>query len=405
MITGAAGFSPLGASWPEVRQALLAEKNGTVRMHEWDEYQRLNSKLAAPAKGFSIPSHYTRKQLRTMGPVARMAVRASELALADAGLTDADVITNGDTGVAYGSSAGSSETMTEFSELLVDKRLDGLNATSYLRMMSHTAAVNISIHFGIKGRIIPTSSACTAGSQGIGYAYEAIKFGRQKLMVAGGAEELCVSHTGVFDVLFATSTCNDSPSTSPRPYDAERDGLVIGEGACTLILESLDHALARGARIKAELVGYGTNADGMHATRPSVDTMAAAMRLALDDAGTPASEIGYVNGHGTATEHGDIAETIATADVFGAAMPISSLKSYIGHTLGASGALEAWYSLEMMNDEWFSPTINLDNVDERCAELDYIRTGGRQLSAEYVMTNNFAFGGINTSLVIKRWPD
>ncbi len=222
-------------------------------------------------------------------------------------------------------------------------------------------------------------------------------------MAAGGAEELCAADSAVFDTLFAASLKNDTPELTPRPFDAGRDGLVIGEGAGTLILEDLEHAQARGATIHAEVVGYGTNSDGAHITQPTAATMQAVMELALQDAGLSPDAIGYVNAHGTATEFGDIAETTATHAVFGSRMPISSLKSYFGHTLGACGALEAWLTIEMMNRDWYAPTLNLDNVDPRCGELDYIAGQGRTLHNEYVMSNNFAFGGINTSLIFKRW--
>ncbi|MBP8183570.1 MAG: beta-ketoacyl-ACP synthase, partial [Rhodoferax sp.] len=173
----------------------------------------------------------------------------------------------------------------------------------------------------------------------------------------------------------------------------------------TLVLEELGHAQARGARILGEIIGFGTNSDGTHVTQPNARTMAQAMRLALDSAAVTPEAIGYVNAHGTATEHGDLAETNATAEVFGRRVPISSLKSYMGHTLGACGALEAWMSLEMMRDGWFAPTINLTEVDARCGELDYIGAGGRAIETDLVMSNNFAFGGINTSLVLRRWRD
>jgi 3-oxoacyl-[acyl-carrier-protein] synthase II len=223
-------------------------------------------------------------------------------------------------------------------------------------------------------------------------------------MLAGGAEELDATEAAVFDTLFATSVKNDAPRLTPRPFDATRDGLVLGEGACTLVLEELEHAKARGARILAEVIGYGTNSDGAHVTHPQPGTMAQAIRLALEDAGVPASEVGYVNAHGTATDQGDIAEAAATHAVFGERIPISSLKSYMGHTLGACGALETWMTLEMMNDEWFAPTVNLERVDERCMPLDYITGAGRTIRTDTVMSNNFAFGGINTSLIFRRWP-
>jgi 3-oxoacyl-[acyl-carrier-protein] synthase II len=251
--------------------------------------------------------------------------------------------------------------------------------------------------------VITTSSACTSGSQGIGYAYEAIRGGKQLAMVAGGAEELCATDAAVFDTLFATSTRNDAGHTTPRPFDGSRDGLVIGEGAGCLVLEDLEHAQQRGAVIHAELVGFGTNSDGCHVTQPNAATMQTAMRLALRDAGLQPHDIGYINAHGTGTQQGDIAESQATFAVFGDATPISSLKSYMGHTLGACGALEAWISIEMMREGWFAPTINLDQLDPECAQLDYIAGEGRALQCEYVMSNNFAFGGINTSLIFKRY--
>ncbi|MGO0421690.1 beta-ketoacyl-ACP synthase, partial [Escherichia coli] len=182
-------------------------------------------------------------------------------------------------------------------------------------------------------------------------------------------------------------------------------GLVLGEGAGTLVLEELEHARARGARILAEIVGYGTNSDGAHVTQPQARTMADAIRLALEDASLSPEAIGYVNAHGTATDHGDVAESHATHEVLGARVPVSSLKSYMGHTLGACGALEAWMSIEMMRDGWFAPTINLSEPDPRCAPLDYIMGEGRRIDTDHVMSNNFAFGGINTSLVFRRWTD
>lgn len=287
--------------------------------------------------------------------------------------------------------------------MLLNSVAEGLNANSYVRMMPHTTAANISIFFGLTGRLIPTSSACTSGSQGIGYAYESIKFGRLPLMLAGGAEELCPTEAMVFDALYATSLKNDAPQTSPRPYDKGRDGLVIGEGGGMLVLEELEHALARGAHIHAELVGFGSNADGQHTTRPEQATMRRAMELALEDAGLQPSDIGYVNGHGTATEQGDIAETLATSALFGEHMPISSQKSFLGHTLGACGALESWFSIEMMNRDLYVHTFNLDEVDPHCGKLDYLRGEFRQMSNQYVMNNNFAFGGVNTSLIFRRW--
>lgn len=403
VITGMAGISALGSDWAGIRQALEDGRSAIRVMPDWSRYQELNTRLAGPIEDFRVPAHWTRKQLRSMGRVSQLSVRAAELALDDAGLLGDASIRDGRMGVACGSSVGSTAEICAFGNMLLNGVTDDLNANSYVRMMPHTTAANVGIFFELKGRIIPTSSACTSGSQGIGYAYEAIRYGRQALMLAGGAEELCPSEALVFDALYATSQKNDTPELTPRPYDRDRDGLVIGEGGGMLVLESLEHAQTRGARIHAEIVGFGSNSDGTHITRPEAATMRIAMEMALADAGLPPEAIGYVNGHGTATEQGDIAETQATHSLFGAHMPISSQKSYLGHTLGACGVLESWFSIEMLRGDWYAPTLNLRNVDPRCGDLDYLREG-RRMSHEYVMNNNFAFGGINTSLVFRRWP-
>lgn len=402
VVTGMGGITALGDSWPAIASRLRAGRSGVRVMDEWGRFTELNTRLGAPVDGFEAPGHYPRRMVRSMGRVALMSVRATELALADAGLLGDPAIRDGRMGVAYGSSSGSIEPVRVFGQMMETGRMQGVTSTTYIQMMSHTGAVNIGLYFGLKGRVVPTSSACTSGSQAIGYAYEAIRFGRQALMVAGGSEELSPASVAVFDALFATSTRNDTPQFTPRPFDKGRDGLVVGEGAATLVLEDLDHARARGAKVYAEIVGFGCNSDGSHVTQPEEDTMAVAMRLALDDAALPSSAIGYVNGHGTATDRGDVAETQATRQVFGRAMPISSLKSYFGHTLGACGAIEAWLSIEMMRHGWYAPTINLDEPDPACGELDYLVGAGREMECEYVMTNNFAFGGINTSLILKQ---
>ncbi|WP_123069875.1 beta-ketoacyl-ACP synthase [Massilia aurea] len=402
VVTGMAGISPLGNDWPTIRARLKEYRNAIVRMESWSDYEGLNTQLGAPAAPFELPKHYDRKATRSMGRVALLATRASELALQDAGLLGHPLLTSGEVGVSFGSSAGTTSAIGDFGRMIEERTTRGINATTYIKMMAHTAPVNIGVFFGLTGRVLTTSSACTSGSQGIGYAYEAIKNGYQTAMVAGGAEELCATEAAVFDTLFATSTRNDQPGTTPRPFDRNRDGLVIGEGAGCLILEERGHALDRGAVIHAELVGFGTNSDGTHVTQPNATTMKIAMERSLRDASLSPDAIGYVNAHGTATAHGDIAETIATASLFGKDMPISSLKSYMGHTLGACGALEAWITIEMMRDYWFAPTLNLNEVDPQCGELDYIRGKGRRLDCNYVMSNNFAFGGINTSLIFKR---
>ena len=402
VVTGMAGVTALGDNWEAIESRLRSGQNAVRRMPEWDYFDTLNTRLGAPVDDFQMSANYPRKMIRSMGRVSLLSVRASEMALLDAGLLDDPAIRDGRTGIAYGSSSGSVDPVRIFGHMLESGSMQGVTSTSYIQMMPHTTAVNVGLFFGLKGRVIPTSSACTSGSQGIGYAYEAIRFGRQTIMLAGGAEEISAPGAAVFDTLFATTCRNDSPTTTPRPFDRDRDGLVVGEGAATLVLEDYEHAKARGARIYAEIVGFATNSDGSHITQPESATMAFVMQQALDDAKLPPSAIGYVSAHGTATDRGDVAESHATVSVLGAGKPISSMKSYLGHTLGACGAVEAWWSIEMMRRQWFAPTINLDNPDPACGELDYLVGGGREIDTEYVMSNNFAFGGINTSIILRR---
>ncbi len=403
VVTGMAGVTAFGNDWPSIRERMQAGRSAVVTMPEWDVYAGLNTRLAAPIVDFTLPGHYNRKQTRSMGRVSQLATVATELALQRSGLVGEAVLTDGRTGIAYGSSTGSTAPISAFGAMLNDKSTEHITATTYVQMMPHTTAVNAGLFFGLRGRVIPTSSACTSGSQAIGYAAEAIRHGYQTVMVAGGAEELCPSEAAVFDTLFATSQMNEQPELSPRPFDAGRDGLVIGEGAGSLVLESLEHAQARGATILAELVGYASNCDAAHVTQPQKATMQICMQMALDQAGLAAEQIGYISAHGTATDRGDIAESQATHAIFGSNTPISSLKSFFGHTLGACGAVEAWLGLEMMAEGWFAPTLNLENPDPACGALDYIQGEGRELQIDYLMSNNFAFGGINTSLIFKRW--
>lgn len=400
VVTGIGGITPLGHDWAHIRARLREYRNAVRRMPEWDYFDALNGRLGCPVDDFTLPG-WPRKQVRSMGRVAQLAVAASERALEDAGLRHDASIADGRMGVAYGSSGGSVEPIRAMGNMLATGSMQGVTATSYIQMMAHTTAVNIGVFFGLKGRIIPTSSACTSGSQAIGYGYEAIAQGKQTMMLCGGAEELSGPGAAVFDTLFATSTRNDAPDLTPRPFDRKRDGLVVGEGATTLVLEEYEHAMARGARMYAEIVGFGCNSDGSHITQPTSETMAVAMRMALADAGLDARDIGYVSAHGTATDRGDVAESHATAAVLGSEVPISSMKSYVGHTLGACGALESWWAIEMMRDGWFAPSINLDEVDPECAALDFITGEGRALRVAHVMNNNFAFGGINTSLIFR----
>ncbi len=382
---------------------MAAGRSAVTRIPEWEPYRKLRTRLGAPAAPFELPAHYTRKRTRSMGRVAKLAVRASELALEDAGLLDDPVISSGRTGIAYGSSSGALEPILSCGRFVETGSLKGASANSYVQQTAYTGAINIDVFFSIRGRIIPTCSACTSSSQAIGYAWETLRQGLQDVMLAGGADELSIASAIVFDMLYATSTRNDAPGSSPRPFDAERDGIVLGEGGATLVLETLEHAQARGAPIYAEVVGFGTNADGTHVTQPNAQTIGEAMQLALADADIDAEEIGYVNAHATGTAIGDRVESEATLAVMGDRVPVGAFKGYFGHTLGACGALEAWLSIEMMNAGRFLSTLNLEHPDPQCAPIDFHYGEARAIDTDYIMSNNFAFGGINTSLVFRRW--
>jgi 3-oxoacyl-[acyl-carrier-protein] synthase II len=398
------GISPIGQDWKTARESLRSGRSGVSRMREWEGIDGLKSHLGGVVHDFDTPASYPRKKIRTMGRDSLMATRASEIALADAGLLEDPALGDGSTGIAFGCTQGSPRGFEVYArKFYAGSTLKGIRGSDYVRFMSHTCAANIAQFFGIVGRIVPTSSACTSGSQGIGYAYESIRFGRQDVMIGGGAEELDAIDAAIFDVLLAASRRNEDPERTPRPFDVDRDGTVVGEGAGSLVLEELSHAQARGARIYAEVLGYATNCDGRHMTNPDAASMERVMRMALEDAGIQASDVDYVNAHASATEVGDIAESQATYAVFGDRVPVSSLKGQMGHTLGACGALEAWMTLEMMREGWVAPTLNLEAPDERCAPLDYLMGAPRELSAEIAVSNNFAFGGVNTSLVFRRW--
>lgn len=402
VVTGMGLVSALGNDLETAYNRLHTYKNAVELSDELTDIKGLNAHIVAPVKDFTIPEHYNRKVLRTMGPVSVMAVYSAEQALTDAGLLNDEIITSGRCGVAYGSSFGSAGPVLDFYSMVKTHEVGPINSSSYIKIMPQTTAVNISLYFKTTGRLIPSGTACTSGSLAIGYAYEAIKSGAQDVMIAGGGEELDSTQVAVFDTLYATSVKNDTPDKTPSPFDVNRDGLVIGAGAATLILEEYEHALARDAKIYAEIVGFGTNTDGTHITQPNKDMMAKCMQLSLDSANLKPESIGYINMHGTGTKHGDMAESLATESVFGNHTPCSTQKSYVGHTLGACGALESIWSIQMMNNNWFAPILNLENPDPECGKLDYIIGTGREIKTDYVMNNNFAFGGINTSLIFKK---
>ncbi|MET0182277.1 MAG: beta-ketoacyl-ACP synthase [Caulobacterales bacterium] len=403
VVTGMGGCTALGGTWAEIEAAMRAGKTGTRFIHEWDELTDMSCRVAAPVDYIDHEKFYPRQKIRSMGRVAVLGVHAAEEALKDAGLFGDPMLGNGRVGVACGSSWGSTAPSLDFAVFLTTGRANKLNATSYIRMMSHTSAVNISVSLGLTGRVITTSSACTSGSQGIGYAFENIRENRADVMVAGGAEELCPTMSAVFDRLYASSSnANENPQKGCRPFDKDRDGLVIGEGAAMLILEEREHALARGAKIYAEIVGFATNADGAHISAPAQATQERVMREALDVARLGPRDVSFISGHGTATVAGDAVESHATDAVFGGRIPFHTLKGHYGHSLGACGGIEAWLGIEMMRTGWLAPIANFVERDPKCADLDYVHGDGRSIDAQFFVSNNFAFGGINTSLIIAR---
>lgn len=406
VVTGAGMLTALGRTWNQAYDALRERKNFVRCMEGWEMYKTMNTRLACPYEG-ELPK-FPRKKIRGMGRVGLLSLVATDDALKMAGFVDEEgnidpVISSGRTGIAYGSCMGSMEALVDMCSMIDRGDTSKIDSQTYIKCMPQTCAANLSIFYQVRGRVIVTDTACTSASQAIGYAYEAIEDGRQDVMIAGGADELSAADLAIFDVMGAASTMNSTPELTPKAWDRNRDGLVIGEGSGTLILEDMEHAVKRGAKIYAEVAGFGTNMDGTHITSPNAQTQAVALELALRDAGITSDQVGYVNAHGTATDHGDISESEAVYSVFKRSVPISTTKTYIGHTLGACGAVESWLTINMMNEGWFHPNLNLGEVDDRCAPLDYIKDEGRNIDTDYVMSNNFAFGGVNTSLIFKKW--
>lgn len=404
VITGIGLATPIGHDLETVCAALRENRHGIAIIDEWGAIEDLRTRLAGVVDNLPLNGRWPRQATRTMGRVALLAAHATEEALKDARL-DADAVQSERTGLAYGSTHGSSASLERFCrKVFGSDSLAEVTGSEFIRFTSHTCAANLAMLFGVRGRVLSTSAACVSASQAIGAGVEALKLGVADIMICGGAEELHFMTAGVFDLFAATSTrYNDDPSRSPRPFDSERDGLVVGEGAATLVLETLDHARARSAPIYGEILGYGSSCDGSHITAPSADGMARCMRLALADAGLEPSAIDYINAHATATRVGDIAESHAAAEVFGQSAAIGSTKGYTGHTLGACGAIETAFCLAMIERSFLPPSRNLAELDPECATLDYVRNL-REQSVEIVMNNNFAFGGLNTSLILGRRP-
>jgi 3-oxoacyl-[acyl-carrier-protein] synthase II len=404
VVTGLGLRSPLGHTRAALRDGLLEGRSGIRAMPDWNSLDGLRARVGAPCDGIDV-SEIPRKFSRTMGRVGVLAALSVRDAVADAGLPP-EVVASPECGVAYGSTAGSSAAQEEFLRpILGEHSIRGLLASSYLQFMSHTCAANIALMFGCKGPVIASCTACTSGSQGVGIAYEQVRFGRVPICLGGGAEELHILHAGIFDIMRATSTAYaDAPERTPRPFDRKRDGLVVGEGAGCLVLEEYERAKKRGANIYAEIIGYGQGCNGTHPTNSDPEGICIAVNLALRDAELAPSDIQHINAHATGTDIGDAAEAEAVHRVFGAKVPVSALKGYFSHTLGASGALESIATILMMREGFMAVSKNLDEPDPALPPLDHVLGSARQGPIRVAMNNNFAFGGINTSLIFRALP-
>lgn len=404
VITGIGFYSPIGNSLEEIKRSFMEMKSGIRTMPEWDSANGLEARIAGVVDVDDF-SEIPRANRRTMDRVAMMSALSLKRAITQSGLDDV-TIKHKRTGLSFGSAMGGLETLFSYAEDVSHNEGFGRqNATAFLRFMSHTVAANLAVMFGIIGRNIPTSSACTASSQAIGAGYESIKYGMSDVMFVGGGEGLHYVEAGIFDSMGATAIgYNDDAVHASRPFDAKRGGLVVAEGSGALVLEEYEHAIARGATILGEIVGYATGCDGSHITLPSQAGMEQVMRDALDDASMSPNEIGYINAHATATPKGDMYESIAVNNVFGNSTPISSIKGYTGHMFGGGGAFETIVSLMAITDSFLPANKNLENIDTQCAPLDYIRIH-RNVEIDAAMNNNFAFGGINTSIILKKFKE
>ncbi|MEA3374405.1 MAG: beta-ketoacyl-[acyl-carrier-protein] synthase family protein [Campylobacterota bacterium] len=402
VITGVGLNSPLGNSYDELFKSLREEKCGIEYIPEWDEIDHLSTKVAGVVKAVDLKS-IPRKYRRSMDRVAQLSAISTQDAINDAELSQ-DLMGSKRCGLAFGSTMGGNETIFEYvPEVKQSMSFRGQNSMAFLKIMSHTVAANLAQMFGIKGRNLPTCSACTSSSQAIGAGYESVKYGMSDVMICGGSEGLHYLAGGVFDVMGAASTKhNHEPKVASRPFDESRDGLVLGEGSGAVVLEELEHALGRGAKIYGEVIGYATSCDGSHITTPSKDGMQQVMETALEDASVQAGDIEYINAHATATQRGDIAESQATYTLFGSNTPISSTKGHMGHLLGGCGVVESIICLIALNRSLLPKTMNFKTLDKECAPIDVLEENMLK-DIKIAMNNNFAFGGINTSIIFKKY--
>jgi len=402
-ITGMGIRSPIGNDPAAAKDALASGKSGIRFMPEWREVGGLRTLLAGTVDGVR-PREIPRKFRRTMGRVAILAALAARDAVAEARL-DEESLASDRAGVALGSTTGSVPVLDQFFSDYTVKGFEEQEGTTFMKIMGHSVAANVAAMLGVRGRMLAPCSACATSTQAIGAGYEAIRDGHQDLMLCGGADDLHPTTSGVFDILYATSAAyNDTPHKTPRPFDRDRDGLVVSEGAGVVVLEDYDRAVQRSATIHAELIGYASCCDPAHMTQPGRDGMLQCMNEALQCAGVSPQDLDYVNAHATGTLLGDAAEARALRTLVGDRVPVSGTKGHTGHTLAACGAMEVIFCLLMMRHGFLAPTRNLDHLDPECEGIAHVRET-TTASPRLILTNNFAFGGVNASLVLARAPE
>jgi 3-oxoacyl-[acyl-carrier-protein] synthase II len=406
VVTGMGAISAVGLNVAENWEAIIKGKSGIDYISRFDPLP-FETKFAAEVKGFDPLTYVSSKEVHRMDRFTQLAVAASLQAVNGANLK-IDNDNAADTGVFIGSSVCGLLKVSEQFQILSEAGPRRISPILAPTMTGDAPPVQISLLLGVKGPNYSLSSACSSSSDAIGHAYDAIKYGEAKIIIAGGTEApiipICVA---AFNAARALSTKNSSPQNACRPFDAERDGFVLGEGAATLVLERLDYALERGAPILAEMLAYSATSDAFHITQPLPDGTGAAkaLSIALKKAGISPDDIDYINAHGTATQLNDTAETHAIKSVFGERayrIPASANKSMTGHLLGASGALEAVISIMTINQGIIPPTINLNNPDPEC-DLDYVPNKARKAKVNTVVSNSFGFGGHNSVLIFRRY--
>ncbi len=408
VITGIGMLSPLGLDLASNWEGLIAGKSGIDYITLCDA-ENLTTKFAGEVKGFEPTNYINRKDARHMDRFTQLAVVASFQAMEQSGI-QIDHSNEDNIGIIIGSGIGGLTTLFQQTKVLLERGPDRVSPFLAPMMIADMAAAQVSISLGVKGPNMCTTSACSSSADAIGVAYELIKRGDVQAAIVGGSEAI-INPIGIaaFNALRAISTRNDAPQQASRPFDAERDGFVIGEGACSLILEDLSHARKRGANILAEIVAHGASADAYHVTQPLEDGGGAvkAMRVAIKKAGLAPTDIDYINAHGTSTPLNDKMETTAIKTVFGDhayKMPISSTKSMVGHLIGTAGAFEAAVCIMAMQHGIIPPTINLTNPDPEC-DLDYVPNVARQAEINTALSNSFGFGGHNSVLIFRKYSE